>query len=421
MSIVKKFIILLVVVVAATEVSGQGSRSPFTTFGIGESYGNSLIHNQGMGGIGVAQPQAWFLNNQNPALLVYNTLTVFEVGVVGESRSLSGNGLTSKSKGGNMNYLAVAFPVKTFRWTTSIGLMPYSNVDFDFASIKTAADGVTPILENEKGTGGLTQVYWSNGVRLTKDITIGAKAAYLFGPIDDTYSSTLMNGEPVLFTTTVEEKISMKGFHLTGGVSFTKDSLGHNDKYRFSAGATGSLGTSILGRTTRSFYRLNQNGDTLDINKLGKRKEHYDIPGNITVGAAISRGLKWTLATEFSFENWSSSTFNTEDEKLSSAWRGALGGEYTPDYLSSTNFLQRITYRLGVSMEEYPWVVNNNKVKDVGINFGFSVPSGKSSIDLAFKYGKRGDKSKTDLEETYFKLFFGITFNDQWFIKRRFD
>lgn len=97
MSIVKKFFILLVVVVAATEVSGQGSRSPFTTFGIGESYGNSLIHNQGMGGIGVAQPQAWFLNNQNPALLVYNTLTVFEVGVVGESRSLSGDGLTSKS------------------------------------------------------------------------------------------------------------------------------------------------------------------------------------------------------------------------------------------------------------------------------------------------------------------------------------
>jgi len=40
---------------------------------------------------------------------------------------------------------------------------------------------------------------------------------------------------------------------------------------------------------------------------------------------------------------------------------------------------------------------------------------------LAFKWGKRGNKDENILEESYFKIYLGLTFNDQWFIKRKFD
>jgi hypothetical protein len=66
-------------------------------------------------------------------------------------------------------------------------------------------------------------------------------------------------------------------------------------------------------------------------------------------------------------------------------------------------------------------MANNNVVKDLGINFGFSLPAGQSSIDFAFKYGKRGNRADNILEEDYFKIYFGITFNDRWFIQRKFD
>jgi hypothetical protein len=53
MSVIKKnFFLLFVVLLLSAKVQGQ-SRSPFTTFGIGEPYGNALIQNQGMGGVGV--------------------------------------------------------------------------------------------------------------------------------------------------------------------------------------------------------------------------------------------------------------------------------------------------------------------------------------------------------------------------------
>ena len=72
-------------------------------------------------------------------------------------------------------------------------------------------------------------------------------------------------------------------------------------------------------------------------------------------------------------------------------------------------------------MEEYPFLANNKSVKDLGLNFGLSLPAGRSSLDLGFRYGKRGNRNDNLIEENYFRIFFGVTFNDQWFIKRKFD
>ena len=104
------------------------------------------------------------------------------------------------------------------------------------------------------------------------------------------------------------------------------------------------------------------------------------------------------------------------------AWRFGLGGEFTPNPSGPGSYLARITYRTGVSIDQYPYLVNGNTLKDFGINFGLSLPVSRiSSIDLGLKIGKRGDIGLNKIEENYFKLYFGVTFNDQWFIKRRFD
>jgi hypothetical protein len=120
-------------------------------------------------------------------------------------------------------------------------------------------------------------------------------------------------------------------------------------------------------------------------------------------------------------QDWSKfSSINKEDEGLNKSWKAAFGGEFTPNP-ASNNYLKRITYRAGFSYEKNPFSVNGNQLTDVGINFGFTCPTGFSSLDFGFRTGKRGDKAETTLEESYYKIFFGISFNDRWFIKRRFD
>jgi hypothetical protein len=133
--------------------------------------------------------------------------------------------------------------------------------------------------------------------------------------------------------------------------------------------------------------------------------------------------LKWSVATELSYQNWSNfNSVNADDNTgLQESWRATLGGEITPDPLALGSYLKRLTYRLGVTMEQYPFLANGNSVKDYGINFGLSLPAGRSNLNLAAKVGKRGNRNDNILEENYFKIYFGITFNDQWFIKRKFD
>ncbi|HEY9004682.1 hypothetical protein [Ohtaekwangia sp.] len=424
MSVVKKIFLLCLVVIATKEVQGQAARSPFTTFGIGDPYGNALIHNQGMGGTGVAQPQYWYLNNQNPALLVFNSLTVFEAGLVGERRTLRSKEGKDKNTGGNMSYLVTAFPIKVNKWTTSIGLMPYTNVDYEYINPKTIPlpNGESMTAEfREYGSGGLTQLYWSNGVRINKEMSVGLKATYLFGPIENVYSNQLNQTDQIPYVIAISEKSSIHDFNFGVGYSFSRDSLwGKN--YRFSIGAVYDLKTNLNAKRTDKFYRTTVAGDTIESTELNNVHGQITVPGSLTLGFALSRGLKWSVSTEFAYQNWSNfSSINNDDNGLQKSWRAALGGEITPDPLALGSYLKRLTYRIGASVEQYPFLANGNSVKDYGINFGLSLPAGRSNLNLACKVGKRGNKEQNILEENYLKIYFGITFNDQWFIKRKFD
>jgi hypothetical protein len=419
MSVFKKLLFLGIVVVTSADVWGQAASSPFTSFGIGEPYGNSLIHNQGVAGTGVAQPQFWYINNQNPALLVFNSLTSFEAGMVYEQRKIKSSELNEKSTGGNMSYLVVAFPVKVNKWTTSLGLMPYTNVDYSLQSDTTFGNSDNrQAITFEQASGGLTQFYWSNGVRISKEMSVGIRAAYVFGPIDNTYSNQLSNSPYVV---TRQQKTSVSDFNFGLGYSFSRDSL-WSKNYRFSVGAVYNLGSTLGAKLDDRFFRTTAAGDTLENYRLGRTHGEIKIPQGITIGLALSRGLKWSVSTEFSYQDWSKfSSINKEDEGLGKSWRVALGGEITPDPVALGSYLKRITYRAGVSLEQYPFLANGQNVKDYGASLGMSLPAGRSNVNIAAKFGRRGDRAQNILEESYVKIYFGITFNDTWFIKRKFD
>lgn len=428
MSGYKKWIFVIAVVISAAKVWGQAAPSPFTTYGIGEAYGNALTPNQG-NGIGVSQPQYWYINNQNPALLVFNSLSVFQVGAVGESRRIRSDTTNERNSGGNLNFLVMAFPIKINKWTTSVGLMPYTDVNFNFQYQDYARDPsgavVDTLITSETGAGGLTQVYWSNGVRITPDMSVGLKATYLFGPISNVYSNVLTTtpNQGVPYLVNVEEKTNYKGFNFGLGYSFSKDSVGVRGNKRISFGAVYSFATNLNASISNRIFRTTATGiDTIEQYAIDEKKGKIHLPESFTVGLSYGKGSNWAIGTEFFYQDWSAfRSIHSEDENLGKAWRASFGGEFTSDPQALENFLKRITFRGGVTYEQYPFYANSVQVKDYGINLGFSLPAGRSSMDVAVKVGKRGNKADNILEESYFKIFFGITFNDQWFIKRKFD
>src|SRR5882757_3368682 len=103
----------LPLVFAVVSSWAQVAPSPVSTFGFGELVNPGMVQHQGMGGIGISNPNSYYLNNQNPALLVFNYVTVFQAGLQIEKRTIN-DGTTSANTGsGNLNYLAIAFPIKS--------------------------------------------------------------------------------------------------------------------------------------------------------------------------------------------------------------------------------------------------------------------------------------------------------------------
>ena len=422
------YILFFLTAVLLSEVSyGQATKSPFSRLGIGDIVEPNLVHNQGMGGVGISNGDIWHLNFKNPALLPRNTLTVFAAGYVGGYQTLRDSARTESNGGGNLNYLILSFPVKPGKWSSSIGILPYTVIDF----IQTSREPVTgsPLdtaLVTEEGSGGLNKFFWSNGFMLTKDLSVGLEASYIFGSATAEFSNTILTSENSFnYSPTVSTEINVRDFYFKGGIAYKKDSI-FNSKTRLQLGLTYDFATDLNAKRTQTYERriLGQptSRDTLAFEQPG----FYRVPQALGLGISFTQEFHWTVGMDVTMQQWSDfRDFNGSNQNFKNAFSIGIGGELTPNVSSIDSYLERITYRFGVNYSTLPYVPrpsSGEQVRDFGINFGWSLPVARySSIDMAFKIGQRGDVENNYIRENYYKIFIGFTFNDQWFIKRRYD
>jgi hypothetical protein len=431
MSHCRNLLVVLIIIVSGGTALGQAARSPFSSFGIGESYGSAMAHSQGMGGVGMSNPEYYFLNSQNPALLVFNRLTTFGAGVIGESRKQNSNELSEESGSGNLNYLSMGIPIKpgkwsngVMRWTTSLSLMPYTRLNYQLSyKIPIIGTGINTVDVTEKGSGGINQFAWSNGISLSKSISIGVKMAYLFSATENEYSNSLsQTNQFLVFTPNVYERTYVSDFQFSPALSIHLDSVFRKNN-RLNFGLVYDMKANLNTEFYQRSERWNAGGIIDSLTTIANAKGHITVPAVISGGISYQHAYRWTLAVDGSygfFTQYRGLGDNNPYDKDS--WRMAVGFQIVPDQTSLSSYLKRVNYRTGVSLENQPYLVNGNPVRDFGITFGMSLPVSRlSSLDVALKVGKKGDKTLNTVEENYIKLYFAITFNDQWFIKRRFD
>jgi hypothetical protein len=419
----RSFFFVCLLIYSSLQSFGQAAKSPFSAFGIGDHFGNELAHNQGMGGVGISNPQYWYLNNQNPSLLIFNRFTVFSAGFVADQRSVADGQNSEVNSDGNLNYLTLGFPVKSTKWGMAVGLTPYSNSNYELNYTAPIEGSANTVLITESGSGGINQLYWSNGVALNKTLSVGAKVSYLFSSIINEFSNELsQTNQPLPFTSTIHERLYFSDFSLTTGASFHKDSLFNKD-YRFNVGVVYDLQADIRTKYFQRIERRTPVGVTDSVTLINNVPGTTTLPPSLGVGISFGKGVTWTVAADYIYYDYTKfKNFNGDNPASQKGSQMALGFELTPNPGSLDNYLKRATYRTGVSYSTSPYLVNGNSVNDFGINFGLSLPVSRvSSLDLALKFGKRGDLQTNTIEESYIKFYFGVTFNDQWFIKRKFD
>lgn len=420
-----RFLSVLIIVMGGYNVAvSQASESPLSSQGIGDIQDLSMMHQEGMGGLGISTGSIWYMNSINPALLPLNSLTVFGAGFALEKRSIFSPVNSSVNTGGNLSYLGTAFPVKAGRWTTAIGLAPYSTVEYSFINRNPISDTPGIAIRTFEGSGGFNQVYWANGVRLGNNLYVGARTSFLFSSIIKENTSVAIDTNLVTnYQAALFDRVSVSDLRFTLGAVYMKDSL-FNRRLNLSVGAIYEPASDINATHFQTLERRTLLGIPFESDTIVNNVEGaVHLPAKYGFGVTLFSPLRWQVGFELRMQDWSKyRSFQGGNENFSDAIHLTVGGEYTPDYASVSNYFNRISYRTGFSYSMLPNTINNSQLTEFGINFGLSLPVSRySSIDLAMRYGKRGNVSETTIEEEVLRFGLGITFNDQWFIRRKYD
>lgn len=420
-----------------TTLQAQSGFSPYTIKGIGDINTGGLTNNQAMGGLGISYSSGFHLNTTNPALLYKNRLSVFEIGIVGDYKDISTNELTQSNFDGGFNYVAFGFPVIPDRWSFSMGAMPYSTVNYNISFDQPVSGSTDADFTKEfEGSGGFTRAFIGNGIKINKNFSVGVTAGFLFGSVNDETTTNVYSFEDRVITVDGEdsvvqnvvlnntaiytERTSISDFTFTTGIAY-KGKL--KEKTFLNLGIIYELGGEKNIKQFQSLRNFRFENAPYANDTIVDRSADMTLPSAYGVGISFEKQFHWTVGADVNLRQWDEyRNHNGDNEGLENSLSVAVGGEFIPDISSVDSYLNRITYRLGFNYEETPYIYNNEQIKDFGINFGVSLPVRNfSSLNLAFKAGQRGTTDNNLIKEQYFKVYLGVTFNDKWFVRRKFD
>lgn len=422
--------------VAASGAQAQGlGNSPYSRIGLGEYNANTGgVRQMGMGGVGLAAPNSVNVNELNPALLYYTSRTTFEAGYNGQYKTVKNANASSRSGNGTLGYFAMSVPLAS-RWGAAVGLKPLSAVDYESNILQDvkgmSGETIGQSLKQLKGTGGVAEAYFGQGVRITKALTLGFTASYVFGVVDETVATTVQENN----STTVPEKAidrqhtRYSDFTFRAGAHY-RQKIGKD--LSMNLGGVYSFGHQLNGLQTNTQEREDGNGvlvGTPVVVSDGRGSTY--VPGLAQVGVSFDNDKNWSLNFDVAQQQWSKfRSFNTTGPALSNTLRFGLGGEISPDPGSVEHYFQRVTYRAGLSLGQLPYQPGGKMLYDRAVSWGFGFPLPTASpleattISLAFTYGVRGNtdmlsSTASNVQENYIRGQLGITLNNRWFIKRR--
>ncbi len=272
------------------------------------------------------------------------------------------------------------------------------------------------------GEGGLNNAF-IGGAGKIGPVSFGVNAGYMFGNIRSTSRIVNLDTTRVLGTD-ISRFTKYGGIYWKAGIQYVDTAVGNGLQLRI--GATAAISQSLNG--SRDFYQSSfffvgntEYQDTAYSTSGGSGK--LVLPATYSFGAMLS-GLNWSVSADVIRTDWSVyKVYDIPDSVRSATLRFNVGGEYTPDPLSVYNYLSRVTYRAGFYYGQDYVKLRNTDMNYYGFTLGASLPFKRSPdrIHTALEFGRRGTEDNGLVKMNYFRFHLGISLNDRWFIKRRYD
>jgi len=457
------FILLYILfLVPQLSYSQGGSGSPYARFGIGILSFQGSVKQIGMGKSGIAGYSFDQVNLLNPAALGYDTITTFEAGLNAEMYRLKSSAVSQSGNDVSLNYFSMAFPLVKRNTALGFGILPFSSMDFESSNITSSgACNCGNIKNSYTGDGGVNRFFLSLGYtpfgkksmqfyssenyrrwtdlndsissenevkkfRFIEGFSFGLNSSWLFGTLD--YSRAVTFIDSTAFIANRKSSGSTLGdFYFEAGIHYH---FTNKKGITFATGAVLIPEQKIKTSFNSIWYNFRESGsfenirDTVEI--ITDKKSTTIFPTGYSVGIMISKQNKWSFTVDYSARQWNNFLSDIDETRLKNSYSITAGTEFTPN-VKSLNYMNKINYRAGFYYHSSYLQLNQTDILDVGISFGLGLPLIKKDriqrtmIQIGIEAGKAGTTQNNLLEQDYIRFYFGVTLNEFWFFKRKYE
>ncbi len=442
----KKSIFLSIIFIFATVVfvmAQPKDNSPYSRYGLGDPADNNFVYFRTTGLSG-AFYNPYQINVVNPASYGYLKATVFDVGLYTKYARLKTKSNSTGVFSGNLEYFSLGIPLinpindllekkeRKYDIGLTFSLIPVTNVGYNISSTEEK-EGIGTIRRNYKGTGGTYKFMTGLGGRY-ENLAFGFNVGYLFGKInyDREISFPELNAS---YTNNYHTDFSVNGFIYNVGaiynVVLNKKELKENENAGTKKLIFGVYGNSKTNFKTKGnvintgiIYDVSSPSTTIDTVYSDKDKTGTGtIPVNFGGSIIYNDKDKYVFGVDFSKTLWNQYTNDIKPDNLKDSYKISIGGQYTPDRNSYTNYFKRVNYGIGIYYQTDPRSEGDNQFEEKGIHLGMGLPfvfkRKISRINLDLNFGNRG--SNLSISENFVKFGLSVTFNDtEWFVKRKY-
>jgi hypothetical protein len=419
----KIFAAMSIALLATPALAQSGTNSPYSMYGIGvlSDQGNSF--NRGMNGVGVGLRPHNQINYLNPASYsaVDSLSFIFDAGLSLQMTNFKEGKVSKNANNANFEYAVGGFRLAR-NLGVGFGLLPVSNIGYNFAKTETVVEGDFATTSLYYGSGGLHEVFLGLGWSPFSGFSLGVNGGYLWGEIDRKVTNSYI---------IKSQYCNVSNYKLDFGMQYQQKL---NSKDVLTIGATYGLGHSLKADPTSSVISLRQiNSQTTKADTTTYvAKDALDFPTQISAGVAYTHGNKWTVGVDYTLQQWAEAKYPEDKGNSYVASKNAYkdqhrvnaGLEYCQNP-EGRSFMSRIRYRLGASYSTpYLKINGQDGPNQISVSAGVGIPivngfNNRSILNISGQWVR--NEATGLIKENTFRINVGFTFNERWFAKWKFE
>lgn len=399
------FIAIFLSVYCILSVQAQSTYSPYSMLGLGEIENRDYGRTAGMSNIGIGVRDFDYLNVANPAgISALDSLKfIFDMSVAGKQSVFIGNGKRDNAFNANMKKIAMGFRIMP-RWGISLGVKPFSDTGYRIYSEEPVEGSTATKAVYLEGSGGLYELYLSNGFKITDHFSVGINTKYINGTLKQTE-----NQSEYLF----EEESRVSQLYNTFGLQYHREGLTVGATYGYKQNI--SLNNKII------IY------DT-DYNLIQEQKERSTgqfIPETFGIGfSRDNKKLFWGM--DFEYQKWKGIKSGVSSTKIVDSYRVNTGVGYTPKgnryyRIENQGFRNHGQMQLGASLSKSYIQVGGTNAYNYSVSAGYSFPVNWNVLNISLEYGNSLSAPSNYIKESYWMVTFNCSIIDQWFKIKKFN